>query len=316
MSVIDTIVDYLSDFDHHNVRALLLPQSHSAIESLQQAMNKEKVANIPSFPFQQTLPFSSISDDEHTGSKPNTRQQKIAQQHEHRDRVSVVLLGQTQYMTRFTMGACSSSWVVLKHQTVEDGEDHDCYINLIHCQFIPDPDSDCLTMHNSSTTHFLARPNSGMTDKVISVAPHEEIALRGIWHLTLGKGLEFILFTLPHRRCKSPWRWEPIPDIPTVAKMTLARADVSPKNTNGKIDQTPQCKCAPHSGCLDLPLPTQILGQTSLTQVFKTFLHGKVVAAKVCRKPQLRWAADLWENERSILKHLNNHVCRIIRFDL
>jgi hypothetical protein len=47
---------------------------------------------------------------------------------------------------------------------------------------------------------------------------------------------------------------------------------------------------------------------TRLTKVVKVTRDGRVTALKICRKPEVIEAADMWENEREIISRLK-HVC-------
>lgn len=321
------------------IRAILLPKSESAAHSVQLEEN-----HCWSYLYteQETLPSPSPSDDEDdtpTSSPPKTvkTDASIAKTRRGRSQPAIVLK-QMRENEKFTFGSSSNNDVVLKH--LEESSQECCYINFLHLQLYPDPDSGALTLYNTSTStfdvHSLSAPQ--FDDNVL---PGQKTMIEcGNWQLRLGKGLDFEIRVMPHtpeeaghnRSLISPVTAttallaKPIAKAATVGplKEKIVEAPVPSVTRPGAIhirnktliaDRTAEgattgSKAPPlrlqASHSLEPLILGETIGKTPHTQVFKAIRNDIVVAVKMCRKPEIKSSADTWRNELEILRNLNH----------
>lgn len=321
------------------IRAILLPKSESAAHSVQLEEN-----HCWSYLYteQETLPSPSPSDDEDdtpTSSPPKTvkTDASIAKTRQGRSQPAIVLK-QMRENEKFTFGSSSNNDVVLKH--LEESSQECCYINFLHLQLYPDPDSGALTLYNTSTStfdvHSLSAPQ--FDDNVL---PGQKTMIEcGNWQLRLGKGLDFEIRVMPHtpeeaghnRSLISPVTAttallaKPIAKAATVGplKEKIVEAPVPSVTRPGAIhirnktliaDRTAEgattgSKAPPlrlqASHSLEPLILGETIGKTPHTQVFKAIRNDIVVAVKMCRKPEIKSSADTWRNELEILRNLNH----------
>ncbi|KKZ68231.1 hypothetical protein EMCG_06092 [[Emmonsia] crescens] len=186
----------------------------------------------------------------------------------------------------YSLGSSFNSYIVL--QSVDEDE---AYVNFLHCQFIPYPDRNSVVLYNASTSAFKVQ-NLDTQSPVRTVLPtNKETFDHGNWHLELGKGLEFLLRVLPRD-----------PEIYTGFLVPCEAVSEGREEVNKTIPS--------------LRHRIEKIGETDITQVLRVQRKGKIVAAKVCRKPDIKWAADTWLNEMQILKDLKHHsVVQMLDFD-
>lgn len=125
----------------------------------------------------------------------------------------------------------------------------------------------------------------------------------------LAKGLDFLMKIFP-------WQHETVHHAsPLTSGKDIKRKRKKVSRKKQRNGQTTSSATAA-SAARDSSQPTQI-GSTALTQVFKERRRIRnaieIVAAKVCRKPDLKWATETWENEARILGEVGDCVCRSIR---
>jgi hypothetical protein len=249
-----------------------------------------------------------------------------------------IVLKQMRENEKFTFGSSSNNDVVLKH--LEESSQECCYINFLHLQLYPDPDSGALTLYNTSTStfdvHSLSAPQ--FDDNVL---PGQKTMIEcGNWQLRLGKGLDFEIRVMPHtpeeaghnRSLISPVTAttallaKPIAKAATVGplKEKIVEAPVPSVTRPGAIhirnktliaDRTAEgattgSKAPPlrlqASHSLEPLILGETIGKTPHTQVFKAIRNDIVVAVKMCRKPEIKSSADTWRNELEILRNLNH----------
>ncbi|KKZ62365.1 hypothetical protein EMCG_03232 [[Emmonsia] crescens] len=177
----------------------------------------------------------------------------------------------------YSLGSSVDSYIVL--QTVDEDE---CYVNYLHCQFISDPDRDSVVLYNASTSAFRAQ-NLDRQSPVQNVLPTNNRAFDcGSWYLELGKGLEFLLRVLP----RDPELYTDLL-VPCEAESIRVEVPIGHKSLY-RLYPKPIDKNAPSLGR-------------------RAEKIGKIVAAKVCRKPDIQWA---------VLKGLKHHsVVQMLDFD-
>jgi hypothetical protein len=235
----------------------------------------------------------------------------------------VILLDQSETYEKFTLGSATRNNFVLKHPNSAD--ENICYINIVHSQLYPDPDSSSIVLFNSSTSLFYAHSLTGPYVKH-TIAKDQEATLEcGRWKVILGRGLDFEVDILPWTPSEIQGDLEIISPVPVVhsppkeyqieppAKGTFECAGTpSPKRnitTSGPAGHT-AAKAARFSlpiastSIVD-PLDIQI-GETARTTVIKRVCNGMVSAIKICRQPTTSGSADVWRNEMEILNRLNH----------
>jgi len=144
-----------------------------------------------------------------------------------------------------------------------------------------------------------------ISQTVVTISSNKDTILQlGSWHLNLGEGLDFLIKIFPRPHQEVSYSRSIIFEGPTKRSKTSKAVRSREKGATG---QRPQSSTS-NRASLECLLRRELIGQTSLTKVFRDIHKGRVVAAKVCRHPSLKWAADAWTNEASILSRLKNHV--------
>ena len=180
------------------VCAVLLPASTSASHSVHLQENESVIESIivhepPSSSSNRPLE-SRKSQKNRTPSVTKCSPENAAVKRERDRALDAIVLTQARNNEKFTFGASQGNDVVLKHPTSE--AQYCCYINLLHCELYPDPDSDALMLYNNSTSIFSSQ--SSLSTRVDHVTPGQRAALgNGDWWLTLGKGLKFQISVIP-----------------------------------------------------------------------------------------------------------------------
>jgi len=333
----------LDPFDQSPVRAILLPDSESAVYSTHLQDNNPQVSRIiPSVPLSSSSDVSSSEDERTILSPETTSKENTSIVKQRRNRIQfAIILKQSRDKERFTFGASLDSDVVLKHP---DPTDHEwCYINLLHAQLYPNPDHDALEIYNSSTSTFVVKPlNTSQVGKNIITGQQARLDC-GSWRLTLGKGLDFQIRIIPriHRETYHGWklispsisslrakpsRKEAVLRLPnkeihktlTMSAPKSEETSIRNKNLKSRYGGEIAAVGPQDSGLLtkcrsmgESPPLREIIGESPRTMVFKAIRHEMAVAVKVCRKPEVKSSADSWRNEVRILRrlqHVNTEV--------
>ena len=329
----------LTTFNRPTIRALLLPESHSARHSVRLAENEAKIAHVTSYkPL--PSPSNSCSEDESSipraPSGPNTSRNNTGAEKERDESQIIIVLKQSRFDEKFKFSSSSnirgletSNDVVLKHPNSENQDV--CYINLVHLEFYPDPDCDALVLYNRSTSEFTA--NSLLVSQANKIKPgHQATLYRGIWRLTLGKGLAFQIKVLPHapgdlyHDClrlspRGSTLYKKLSESSASAVSSKAASKVkSPTmikskvvSKSHKIRHTGE-RATIKTGFAERPQSDThgessslvTVGRTAFTKVFKTIRNNTAFAVKVCRKPNLKQSADMWRNELNMLTQLDH----------
>ncbi|KAM5443249.1 hypothetical protein MferCBS31731_001566 [Microsporum ferrugineum] len=285
----------------HHIRVILFPISISAVKSLNLPGNRDSVGTI----LLSGLPIEPLAN---CGKK---RQALAFYLYENLDH------------PYFVIG--SDKLCQIQLQTTTD----ECWVNIRHCLLIaiPDDEDDAILLRNLSTSRFTVRDavnrKEGEQEEII---PGDRLRIKpGLMHITLGAGLEFLLQVLPSSTSNTrapvpPGNCELIsgPAITNRSK-SLRRKKLAHKDP---VD-------APHSSkriksefspsnivlCKARPPKLDLVAETGLTRVFKLQRFGRVVAAKVCRKPDIEEAAYMWENERNVLQTLKHrNIVQLLDF--
>ncbi|KAK2810617.1 hypothetical protein FQN50_002874 [Emmonsiellopsis sp. PD_5] len=261
---------------YRDVSTLLIPLSECAVLTSKLPSNKKKSVSIPS------SALDKLHDHLGSASKPISPE------------IYALKLGQCKDIALYSLGSRAESYFVIQ-STKED----ECYVNSLHCQLIRDPDRDAVIIYNASTSIFKLH-TLGNAPSVLKILPTNSETLDcGNWYLELGKGLEFLLRILP---CDPEIYMKLLPPC-------KPESAAPPRAKEPSVDK----QSRDESPLSDLPL---IIGETNLTRVLRTQQNGKIVAAKICRKSDIKNAADLWDNERKILSVLKHHsIVQLLDFD-
>ncbi|EGE07436.1 serine/threonine protein kinase [Trichophyton equinum CBS 127.97] len=276
--------------EEHHTRVILLPISTSAVESLRLPGNRDFVGPVPLT----GLPIDPLA----TRGK---------------DKVLAFRLYENLDRPYFVIGSDKSCQIQLQTTTDE------CWVNIRHCLFItiPDDKDDAILLRNSSTSRFVLWDIPHRREDGEEILPGDRLRIRpGLMHVTFGAGLEFLLKVLPSstsntRSPVSSGICELLSGPAITAKSTTLRrkkaanrdlADTIHSNKRIKSENSPlktvQCEA--------WPTKMDLVSETGLTRVFKVQRCGRVVAAKVCRKPDIEDAVYMWENERKVLQSLKH----------
>ncbi|EGD93323.1 serine/threonine protein kinase [Trichophyton tonsurans CBS 112818] len=276
--------------EEHHTRVILLPISTSAVESLRLPGNRDFVGPVPLT----GLPIDPLA----TRGK---------------DKVLAFRLYENLDRPYFVIGSDKSCQIQLQTTTDE------CWVNIRHCLFItiPDDKDDAILLRNSSTSRFVLWDIPHRREDGEEILPGDRLRIRpGLMHVTFGAGLEFLLKVLPSstsntRSPVSSGICELLSGPAITAKSTTLRrkkaanrdlADTIHSNKRIKSENSPlktvQCEA--------WPTKMDLVAETGLTRVFKVQRCGRVVAAKVCRKPDIEDAVYMWENERKVLQSLKH----------
>lgn len=171
------------------VCAILFPVSDAAHHSTGLSHNETNVKQLRQEVHEARLPSPGYSENNEVNDH-GINQLKIQTQ-EPATSTWEVILRQTADLHSFTFGAGLENFFVLQHDPASS--DNMCYINLLHCQFYPDPDTSDIWLKNSSTSmHSFKRryPDS----QAFKVGYGESAPIHaGVWDLSLGHGLKFIV---------------------------------------------------------------------------------------------------------------------------
>lgn len=120
----------------------------------------------------------------------------------------------------------------------------------------------------------------------------------GSWRLTLGIGLDFLI-QIPPRPADQYHMF--LPDVDDQISGPAPQPKGITESTNcgeksqsedsdvcSKEDKTKKCNVSPHSDDNQPANSDVLLSKTDITRVFKVERHGRLVAAKVCRRPELQ----------------------------
>ncbi|KAK2875105.1 hypothetical protein FQN49_001775 [Arthroderma sp. PD_2] len=276
--------------EQHHTRVLLLPISTSAVESLTLHGNRDNVGTISLA----GMPTELLPACEK--GKAKTPAFHLYEDLDH---------------PYFVIGSDKSCEIQL--QTTVD----ECWVNIRHCLLIavPDDEDDAILLRNSSTSRFTVR--DVVDDEDSEILPGERLRIcPGLMHITLGAGLEFLLKVLPSSSSNThsavPSSFCELLSGPTITKTPkcLRRKKGASKDTVGASHNTKRIKS--EVSPLNIvsrkasPPKLDLVAETRLTCVFKLQRFGRVVAAKVCRKPDIEDAVYMWENERKVLQALKH----------
>lgn len=305
------LLHYLDRFDVSGlicdqVSAVLIPVSNSAIYSLNLAENQRCVAKLSITGILESPPSPDISEDEDACFENTNHFAQVPFSENGNGSCRVLVLRQTPDLCVFTIGAGAGNYVKLKHDTAREG---DCWINALHCQFIPHTDDDSMTLHNLSTSVIIAKGTQG----VITIEHKKEAILRrNTWLLRLGDGLDFLVKIFPRPIEVFTRGWE----LLSRDSNTLNATPAMEKKSGSKTSENKNVVKGKSSQSQDLLQPTGqahtsqhvLLGKTRITEVFKAIRNGRLVAAKICRQPTWAEAAKTWANEANILRELSGCV--------
>ncbi|KAF3490667.1 CAMK family protein kinase [Arthroderma uncinatum] len=285
--------------DEYHTRVLLLPISTSALESLNLPGNRDNVG---------TIPLAGLPTEFLPSCEKNRGKTLAFRLYENLDN------------PYFVLGSDKSCQIQL--QTTID----ECWVNIRHCLLIaiPDDEDDAILLRNSSTSRFTAK--NVVNGEDYEILPGDRLRIcPGLMHLTLGAGLEFLLKVLPSSSSNTHsavpagvCELLSGPAIPRTPKSLRRKkgaskdtADVlhSDKRIKSEVAPSKVISCKASSPKLDL------VAETRLTCVFKLQRFGRVVAAKVCRKPDIEDAVYMWENERKVLQALKHrNIVQLLDF--
>ena len=342
----------LDEFDPTAISAILLPESSSADYSAHLEENFAKVAQVAPY---KNLPSPSNSCSKYESnasqiaSGPKSSRNSSSKKKERGGSQLVIVLEQSRDDEKFNFvssssikGLRSGNDVVLKHPYL--GTQKKCYINLLHLELYPNPDSDAMVLYNRSTIEFTAHLLS--ESEPYKIEPGCQTTLeRGTWRLTLGEGLTFLIEIFPRPRekvynsclCLSPkvpafYMKSSKSSVAAVGKKATAKVksstatiqtDISEKQSskavhtgeNAKIVSAFEVRPRSNSQKKTPQEPLINLGETAFSKVFKVNRNGTAAAVKVCRNPDPKESADRWRNELDILKRLD-HVGQQVKSTL
>jgi hypothetical protein len=301
------------------MRAILLPVSdaaHYSVSLPHNTANVEQTSNGP--PPRLLSPTPSDEDEEVKQNEPCIQTQPLSV-----TPTGAVILRQTAELHCISFGASLENYFVL--QSDPASLDEVCYINLVHCQFYSDPDSSDVWLKNSSTSIHSAKQHQ-LDSQVLKNEPGNSIALHeGTWDLSLGTGLQFICKIHPDQISASLSSTPA--EIRRSQKSTTSRDKAAPhKSTTLRSSTTLPKLLTATSPLLDtgsdkkpegslvrlVPAEesavSQILGATKHSRVVMRIKDGRQVAVKVCRRPTIPEAADMWLQEVRMLEALGPHV--------
>lgn len=298
----------LGDLERGDVLAILFPVSESAIHSLNLKENRKNVFTLSTLSDPKFPPSPSHSEDEGSCFEaksyfaPKNREEKPGGSHR------VIVLRHKPDQCTFTFGTGANHYVNLQHKGPCERY---CWINASHCQFIPHTDDDSLTLYNTSTSILIAKRLTTPQD-VVSIVQHEEAILRhGIWLLTLGEGMEFVIKIPPRPIDQFTRGWELIASCSNmVSSVTVKKGAKNSKSSKScvvKKKGPPSQDATQQAGPIKIS-QHELIGKTRTTEVFKATRNGRVVAAKVCRQAYWAEAAKDWANEANILRMLHGCV--------
>ena len=322
-TAIDTVDEVdLTGFDE-SIRAIILPNSESAVHSLRLQGNEGVIWPVTNSACLLS-PCDSSCEDGVDDAIRNPGQ-------------NAIILKLSREKEKFTFGTSSDNDVVLEHIDSDSPDEDQCYINLVHVQLYSDPEHDAVILYNSSTSTFTSR--SLITPRVnTSILPNQETRLgRGSWRLTFGKGLDFQIKVVsrPPRGTHQSWSLiSPPPtlvkhsikavrpvlrknkDVPpprvSTAKQGSAKKKIGTGRITDKVDiglENPGSR--PSSTSIQAsPVQRKIIFQTRRTLVYKASYKDAIIAIKMCRGPRLKDSAQNWRNELEILIRLD-HVSSV-----
>lgn len=260
--------------------AILIPLSVSAVRSSKLPQNKERLATFSSTPLLGRLTSNSVELKEKRGLK-----------------TASIKLRPTVETSQYALGSDTTGYIFLQ----TSGED-ECWVHLQHCRIIPDPDEDCVVLHNTSTSMFTAQdPEKPQENSTILPTRHRVLHC-GYWRLNLGAGLEFLLLVFRRpSRCLTGALVLP-------EKSTPHRQEGEKKKNDQRSRKPPSVNDKRKTLPSEDEELSRTIATTRLTKVVKVVRDGRVTALKICRKPEVIEAADMWKNEKDILSRLK-HVC-------
>lgn len=333
------------------VCAILFPVSDAAHHSTGLPQNEANVQQLCQEAREARLPSPVYSEDNEVNVYDMN--QLKAQTQEPATPSWGVILRQTADLHSFTFGAGLENFYVLQHDPVSS--DHACYINLLHCQFYPDPESSDIWLKNSSTSvHSVKRRYLGSQASKIGYGESAPIHA-GVWDLSLGHGLQFIVVVTSSsppssvattnavltqtatksRRSKKPSKRGTVDHKGQVASNPIAHQGGTggdrPGRTHHKDEEASSKPLVPGSdnevrvtitsedGYRDAPAlnppvnrppASDVIGVTPHSRVERRLRDGIYVAIKICRRPNIPEAADMWLQEVKMLRALDQHVCK------
>ena len=242
---------------------------------------------------------------------------------------------------------------MLQHDPVSS--DNVCYINLLNCQFYPDPETSDIWLKNSSTSmHSVKRRYPG--SQALKIGYGESAPIHaGVWDLSLGPGLQFIVEVTS----SSPPSSVATANVVLTQTPTKSRHSKKPSKRQGTVDPKDQfgskaiarregtggdgsrrnhhkdeevsskplipgsenevkVPITSDDGYRDAPTPnppvnepsaSDVIGMTPHSRVERRLRDGMYVAIKICRRPSIPEAADMWLQEVRMLRVLDQHVC-------
>ena len=192
-----------------------------------------------------------------------------------------------------------------------------CYINLSHCHFYPDPDHSGIWLQNSSTSKHSAQ-NWSLQSQFYEILSGQCVPLRpGTWILNLGEGLRFLLHIASpeevhslsmnitsqtsgiNRKKSNAGSRTALPKSRGEAKIMMDNQKAAKQSL--MPPQEPPDKVSASQG-------GEIIGHTEHSRVERGSWAGKSVAIKVCRRPEVPVAANMWRQEVQALRILSKHV--------
>jgi hypothetical protein len=291
-----------------DVRAVLVPVSSPAKSYLE--ANKQRLARLAIVKAvkDQRLPSPENSDDETKSSKGESRISS-------RKEITSLILRQTSTLHRFDLGSSPSCHILLRGNSKY--EEETCYISLVHCSIYPNPEDGTLIIENKSASDFTVYDHRLGTLYTISSTNHYVLPI-GWWEVSFGVGLDFLVNVLPRSDCGAGLATSIILDEkPThgrIPKSLPPQSRDAKQASRGRSKQRALRKTrrVQLSSAYGIVQPSskigQVIGKTELTKVTIEKLNGRLVAAKVCRKPDMRYAAEAWKIEADTLKLLGRHV--------
>lgn len=297
--------------------ARLYPSSDAACHAASLPFNTTHVEKLDRRQTQGRLPSPATSADE------DPEVEDVQDSATETASEAIVVLQQDARLHCFDLGSALENYFVL-----DSGPFRSCYVNIVHCQFFPDPESSDLWLRNRSTTKLSIEGRSPASDKIILDHGDSAPMGPGIWDIALGDGWLFSADVLARSPAASSSAVHATSDQdslksakakkpargPRTSKDQLPldktrKASFQHPNSATRVEQVPlQSTAVPGGDVLGKRRLFQTIDETANSVVRKRITNGITTAIKSCRRANVPEAADMWKREVDMLLLLGKHV--------
>ena len=258
----------------------------------------------------------------------------------------VAVLRQSNITSTFSLGSGLENYLVLQHDPDQNDEHEASYINFIHLKVYPDPDTTDLWLKNMSTSTHKVKERCRDGQELQMGAHGGSLAVhKGEWDLSLGPGWQFVLkvvaeepkasstnpsvSSLPSSKQKQSQRTSSRKSQQEAATQKLSKAlsqetqqapqllqlrKSKKKHVNQPVDRlkngSASAATTEHVSKVaeGVSSKVELIGVTHNSRVERRLRNEVVVAVKICRRPDIPDAADMWLQELKILQTIGHHV--------